>query len=182
MTHDDLSLMRRLQAGDEQAMSVLLAEHWASVVSYAFRLVGSWDKAEAVARTRSYASGRGGRGGRAAPWELWFTVSPGTVGAVRGALRRGVRIFNIVSIRTEVSAPLAARTRRRPPPNDAGGPLSGRCWSRLSITPGVIRFLRFHSLLITHAAQDRRERVIAFLTGVLVDLVGHRHHRDLTSP
>ena len=50
MTHHDLSLMRRLQAGDEQAMSVLLAEHWTSVVSYAFGLVGSWDKAEDVAQ------------------------------------------------------------------------------------------------------------------------------------
>ncbi len=50
MTHHDLSLMRRLQAGDEQAMSVLLAEHWTSVVSYAFRLMGSWDKAEDVAQ------------------------------------------------------------------------------------------------------------------------------------
>ena len=50
MTDHDLSLMRRLQAGDEQAMSVLLAEHWTSVVSYSFRLVGSWDKAEDVAQ------------------------------------------------------------------------------------------------------------------------------------
>ena len=50
MTHHDLSLMRRLQAGDEQAMSVLLAEHWTSVVNYAFGFVGSWDKAEDVAQ------------------------------------------------------------------------------------------------------------------------------------
>ena len=50
MTHDDHLLMGRLQAGDEQAMSVLLAEHWTSVVSYAFGLVGSWDKAEDVAQ------------------------------------------------------------------------------------------------------------------------------------
>lgn len=50
MTHDDPTLMRRLQAGDEQAMSALLAEHWTSVVRYAFGLVGSWDKAEDVAQ------------------------------------------------------------------------------------------------------------------------------------
>ena len=50
MTHDDNLLMGRLQAGDEQAMSVLLEEHWTSVVKYAFRLVGSWDKAEDVAQ------------------------------------------------------------------------------------------------------------------------------------
>ena len=50
MTHDDLSLMRRLQAGDEQAMVVLLAEHWTPVVSYAFGLLGSWDKAEDAAQ------------------------------------------------------------------------------------------------------------------------------------
>ena len=31
-------------------MSVLLEEHWTSVVKYAFRLVGSWDKAEDVAQ------------------------------------------------------------------------------------------------------------------------------------
>ncbi len=50
MTHDDHLLMGRLQAGDEQAMSVLLAEHWTSVVNYAFGFVGSWDKAEDVAQ------------------------------------------------------------------------------------------------------------------------------------
>lgn len=51
MTHDDLSLMRRLKAGDEQAMAVLLEEHWTSVVrGDAFGLVGSWDKAEDVAQ------------------------------------------------------------------------------------------------------------------------------------
>ena len=50
MTHDDLSLMRRLQAGDEQAMVVLLAEHWTPVVSYAFGLLRSWDKAEDAAQ------------------------------------------------------------------------------------------------------------------------------------
>ncbi len=50
MTHDDYLLMGRLQAGDEQAMSVLLEEHWTSVVKYAFGLVGSWDKAEDVAQ------------------------------------------------------------------------------------------------------------------------------------
>ncbi len=50
MTHDDHLLMGCLQAGDEQAMSVLLAEHWTSVVNYAFGFVGSWDKAEDVAQ------------------------------------------------------------------------------------------------------------------------------------
>ncbi len=50
MTHDDLTLMRRLRAGDEQAMAALLAEHWTPVVSYAFGLLGSWDKAEDVAQ------------------------------------------------------------------------------------------------------------------------------------
>ncbi len=50
MTHDDPSLMRRLQAGDEQAMAELLSQHWTSVVSYAFGLLGSWDKAEDVAQ------------------------------------------------------------------------------------------------------------------------------------
>ena len=50
MTHDDLVLMRRLQAGDEQAMSALLAQHWTPVVRYAFGLLGSWDTAEDVAQ------------------------------------------------------------------------------------------------------------------------------------
>ena len=50
MTHHDLSLMRRLQAGDEQAMQALLAQHWTNVVSYAFGLLGSWDTAEDVAQ------------------------------------------------------------------------------------------------------------------------------------
>ncbi len=50
MTHDDHLLMGRLQAGDEQAMSVLLTQHWTSVVNYAFGFVGSWDKAEDVAQ------------------------------------------------------------------------------------------------------------------------------------
>ena len=50
MTHDDLTLMRRLQAGDEKAMGALLSEHWTPVVSYAFGLLGSWDKAEDVAQ------------------------------------------------------------------------------------------------------------------------------------
>ena len=50
MPHDDRTLMRRLQAGDEQAMSVLLAQHWTPVVSYAFGLLGSWDRAEDVAQ------------------------------------------------------------------------------------------------------------------------------------
>jgi RNA polymerase sigma-70 factor (ECF subfamily) len=50
MTRDDLSLMRRLKAGDEQAMATLLAEHWTPVVRYAFGLLGSWDKAEDVAQ------------------------------------------------------------------------------------------------------------------------------------
>ena len=50
MKHDDLTLMRRLRAGDEQAMSALLEEHWTSVVKYAFGIVGSWDKAEDVAQ------------------------------------------------------------------------------------------------------------------------------------
>ncbi len=50
MTHDDPTLMRRLKAGDEQAMSAVLAEHWTPVVSYAFGLLGSWDKAEDVAQ------------------------------------------------------------------------------------------------------------------------------------
>ena len=40
MTHDDLSLMRRLKAGDEQAMAVLLEEHWTSVVRGCFRTRG----------------------------------------------------------------------------------------------------------------------------------------------
>ena len=48
MTHHDLSLMKRLQAGDEQAMQALLAQHWTDVVSYAFGLLGSWDTAEDV--------------------------------------------------------------------------------------------------------------------------------------
>jgi len=50
MTHDDQLLMDRLKAGDEKAMSALLAVHWTSVVKYAFRFVGSWDKAEDVAQ------------------------------------------------------------------------------------------------------------------------------------
>ena len=50
MTHDDLTLMRRLQAGDEQAMAALLTQHWTDVVRYAFGLLGSWDKAEDVAQ------------------------------------------------------------------------------------------------------------------------------------
>ena len=50
MTHDDLSLMRRLQAGDAQAMSALLAQHWTPVVRYVFGLLGSWDQAEDVAQ------------------------------------------------------------------------------------------------------------------------------------
>ncbi len=50
MTHDDLTLMRRLQAGDEQAMSALLAQYWTPVVRYVFGLLGSWDKAEDVAQ------------------------------------------------------------------------------------------------------------------------------------
>ena len=50
MTHDDPSLMRRLQAGDAQAMSALLAQHWTPVVRYVFGLLGSWDQAEDVAQ------------------------------------------------------------------------------------------------------------------------------------
>ena len=50
MTHDDLSLMRRLRAGDEQALATLLSAHWTPVVSYAFGLLGRWDKAEDVAQ------------------------------------------------------------------------------------------------------------------------------------
>jgi len=50
MTHDDPTLMRRLQAGDEQAMSALLAQHWTPVVRYVFGLLGSWDQAEDVAQ------------------------------------------------------------------------------------------------------------------------------------
>ena len=50
MTHDDPTLMRRLQAGDEQAMSALLAQHWTPVVRYVFGMLGSWDKAEDVAQ------------------------------------------------------------------------------------------------------------------------------------
>ena len=51
-----------------------------------------------------------------------------------------------------------------------------------SITPRIARPLSFHALLITRTAQDGRERVIALLTGVLVELVVHRRHRDLSSP
>ena len=50
MTHNDSSLMQRLQAGDEQAMAELLSQHWTGVVSYALGLLGSWDKAEDVAQ------------------------------------------------------------------------------------------------------------------------------------
>ena len=50
MTHDDRTLIQRLQAGDEQAMSALRAQHWTPVVRYAFGLLGSWDKAEDVAQ------------------------------------------------------------------------------------------------------------------------------------
>lgn len=46
MTHDDHSLMGRLQAGDEQALGALLTQHWTPIV----RLLGSWDKAEDVAQ------------------------------------------------------------------------------------------------------------------------------------
>ena len=50
MTHHDLTLMRRLKAGDEQAMAALLSQHWADVVRYVFGLLGSWDQAEDVAQ------------------------------------------------------------------------------------------------------------------------------------
>ena len=50
MTYDDPTLMRRLKAGDEQAMSALLAQHWTPVVRYVFGLLGSWDQAEDVAQ------------------------------------------------------------------------------------------------------------------------------------
>ncbi len=50
MTYHDLTLMRRLKASDRQAMAALLATHWTPVVSYAFGLLGSWDKAEDVAQ------------------------------------------------------------------------------------------------------------------------------------
>ncbi len=50
MTHDDPTLMRRLKAGDELAMSALLAQHWTPVVRYVFGLLGSWDQAEDVAQ------------------------------------------------------------------------------------------------------------------------------------
>ena len=42
--------------------------------------------------------------------------------------------------------------------------------------------LRFHSLLITRAPQDVFEPVVSFMTGVLVELVVQRRHRNLSSP
>ena len=48
MNTDDKQLMSRLKAGDEQAMAQLLERHWASLVRYAYGLLGDWDRAEDV--------------------------------------------------------------------------------------------------------------------------------------
>jgi RNA polymerase sigma-70 factor (ECF subfamily) len=50
MIEDDLQLMRRLRAGESQAMDTLLTRHWEPLLRYCMGLLGSWDSAEDIAQ------------------------------------------------------------------------------------------------------------------------------------